>query len=522
MFFPLGQLFFVFLHLLQAVVVFLEPGVVLLFYGLQLRQRLIRLLLGDEPAVKALLNRAFSGIQHGLVAVQLGFRAVQLFLGGRKLLLARIYLPLAFLHLEAIIVLLVGKLLHPVPPSLPAGVVVRQALLIGLAALLQTPLSIDDLLAALLQLSFPVGDLPPGVLQLGGRLLKPAVAFRLALFILLPGVVQLFVGLGHHLVVPHHHLGFPQGLQRVRHRLDGILIGLGEGLLFLGLLHRHKSVGIYLQAETVLHGISDQIDLAVPDIAGFPLDGHVIGACDHAHHRKGIHGQGAAEVRVVGGKTDGIPDGNRIAAHDSFLHHAFPRLFWQAALYQLHPIQIGLLLPAEGEAVDTGQQGAVPLRNQQRIRRIGGHDVRDSRRVPDDGDVLLGQTHGGKHSDIHQVGFIVVPVGGYPHIRGGGQKSRKEPDTQRGNGENRQKPADALPDLPKNHLCVGFLHSYHSILSTGVGSVFSSEETTVPLLIWITRSAIAVSAWLWVITITVRPVFRQVSCSSFSTALPVL
>ena len=95
------------------------------------------------------------------------------------------------------------------------------------------------------------------------------------------------------LTASHISFGTVSYTHLVRHRLDGILIGLGEGLLFLGLLHRHKSVGIYLQAETVLHGISDQIDLAVPDIAGFPLDGHVIGACDHAHHRKGIHGQGA-------------------------------------------------------------------------------------------------------------------------------------------------------------------------------------------------------------------------------------
>ena len=66
------------------------------------------------------------------------------------------------------------------------------------------------------------------------------------------------------------------------------------------------------------------------------------------------------------------------------------------------------------------------------------------------------------------------------------------------------------------------LRIYHSILSTGVGAGFVSTAVTVPLLMWMTRSAIAVSAELCVMTMTVRPVLRQVSCKSFSTCLPVL
>ena len=58
--------------------------------------------------------------------------------------------------------------------------------------------------------------------------------------------------------------------------------------------------------------------------------------------------------------------------------------------------------------------------------------------------------------------------------------------------------------------------------STGVGSGFVSLESTVPFLMRMTRSAMAVRAWLWVMTMTVRPVFRQVSCSSWRMVLPVL
>ena len=58
--------------------------------------------------------------------------------------------------------------------------------------------------------------------------------------------------------------------------------------------------------------------------------------------------------------------------------------------------------------------------------------------------------------------------------------------------------------------------------STGVGEGFTSLEMAFPLLMRMIRSAMPVKALLWVMTSTVRPVFRQVSCKSPSTALPVL
>ena len=62
---------------------------------------------------------------------------------------------------------------------------------------------------------------------------------------------------------------------------------------------------------------------------------------------------------------------------------------------------------------------------------------------------------------------------------------------------------------------------YHSISSTGVGLGFSVISATVPFLMRITRSAMGVRALLWVMTMTVTPPLRQLSCKSFKTALPV-
>ena len=72
--------------------------------------------------------------------------------------------------------------------------------------------------------------------------------------------------------------------------------------------------------------------------------------------------------------------------------------------------------------------------------------------------------------------------------------------------------------------CLTSIHSilYHSICSTGTICSFLRISVTVPFFTVIIRSAIAVIAWLCVITTTVTPFLRQVSCSSFSTALPVL
>ena len=66
------------------------------------------------------------------------------------------------------------------------------------------------------------------------------------------------------------------------------------------------------------------------------------------------------------------------------------------------------------------------------------------------------------------------------------------------------------------------LSVYHSRVSAETGFGFRCISTTLPLLMRIILSAMAAKDWLWVITTTVRPVSRQVSCRSFRITLPVL
>ena len=75
--------------------------------------------------------------------------------------------------------------------------------------------------------------------------------------------------------------------------------------------------------------------------------------------------------------------------------------------------------------------------------------------------------------------------------------------------------------VPSPFLCVFIRCGYHSMFSTGVGLLLYSSWATVPFFICITWSAMGVRALLWVMTTTVTPFWRQVSCKSFSMDLPV-
>ena len=97
----------------------------------------------------------------------------------------------------------------------------------------------------------------------------------------------------------------------------------------------------------------------------------------------------------------------------------------------------------------------------------------------------------------------------------------KESHTYKHNTKNRYESAEAFFNFPEGIFYQCFLH-YHSILSTGIGFSLISISDISPFFTFITLSPIAVSARLWVITITVTFLSRQVSYRSFKIDLPVL
>ena len=78
-----------------------------------------------------------------------------------------------------------------------------------------------------------------------------------------------------------------------------------------------------------------------------------------------------------------------------------------------------------------------------------------------------------------------------------------------------------LESPERGRFAAAFARLYHSMSETSAGDALVSMEETCPFLMWMTRSAICVSAELCVMTMTVFFSLRQTSCKSFKMDLPV-
>ena len=134
--------------------------------------------------------------------------------------------------------------------------------------------------------------------------------------------------------------------------------------------------------------------------------------------------------------------------------------------------------------------------------------------------VLPGEPQRGDQLEIKQGLLVQVFLARSHHVRLADAQSGEESHAQSHNGQDRQIAAHALADLPQGGSKQRLNH--HSISSTGTGWSLTSWEVTVPFFTWITRSAMAVRALLWVMMMTVMPFFRLMSWSSLRMDLPVL
>ena len=138
-------------------------------------------------------------------------------------------------------------------------------------------------------------------------------------------------------------------------------------------------------------------------------------------------------------------------------------------------------------------------------------------------DVCLGQAQGGKHPQVKDVLPGKVFISGQPHTWGKAHQAGQHHDPQQHDAKQGDEAAEIAFEIPQDIFAITFCHdAHHSICSTGTGCLLTSLERIWPLRTWMTRSAMAVRAELWVMTITVWPVVRQVFCKRASTDLPVL
>ena len=138
---------------------------------------------------------------------------------------------------------------------------------------------------------------------------------------------------------------------------------------------------------------------------------------------------------------------------------------------------------------------------------------------PDRFDFSLGVAEGGNDLIIVERRPVKIGVRSLHDCIARHPEAGKEACTEQNDTEDRKITTGRPEDLPD--VIFSDRRSYHSISSIGTGCGLISMPLTVPFLIWTTRSAMAVSALLWVMIMTVIPVFLPVSDRSFRMALPV-
>ena len=466
----------------QAVLVLLFAVLVLGQAALILGQAVLVLLLGVLQLGAALVQQALAVGQLRLAALVFGLGVQQ-------------RLP-AFLHLG----LTVGDQLFVV-------LYLGQAVGVVLLAVQILLLAVGQLLAAVRQFLGGVGQL--------------LVGLGLAVVIFLPAVVDLGLGLAHHLVVTGLAAHLIDGLHPVGHRIHQRAVLVVKAVQAGGALHRQIGFGVIVGGKRCVRHVQNHLHGAAAHAGRLPLKRKIVGIVHDAHHGEGGLVHGVAQIFVVRVQRQRVAD--VVAAVQRVhagLHHTLVGVLRPAAVGQGQPVDDVLPFRVGGQGVHTADQLAAVLLHQQ----VGGfaalhlcHAVHLLQRRH----VVLGQAQGGHHTQVKQVAAVQVLLHGILHVRGGGQQPCQEAHTQRHNGKNGDEPAFASLEGAQNIFLVTVCH-YHSILSTGVGSGFVLISMTRPLLMRMTRSAMAARALLWVMTMTVRPFCRQVFCKSSNTCLPVL
>ena len=359
-------------------------------------------------------------------------------------------------------------------------------------------------------LRLAVGQLPVGVVQLLFRV-RPLTA------VLVPAVGQLdlrvlnlFHGVGIDRVVPQVRPLIDSRLNARREGVDLrlIRIGIGVGRVF----HGQENLVIRLKVKSVLRNVYVPGHTAAADGAGAALKVEVVGGVDQPHDRIFPAVQQLPGVLVViGGYGQRAPQ--VLLAKAAQVGQTLARRLRHPACQELGHVDA----LRQGVGLDDQLLPLVHLRQKVRVYRAPG--LSNALQTGKTGHVLLGKAQGGQQPEVKEplLRQIADPRGGHGGLAGA--QPREKAHAQEYNGQDRQVAAQTLPDLPQGALQQRL---YHSSASTGTGAALISSLVTEPFFTWITRSAMAVRALLWVMMITVMPCRRLMSCRSCKMALPVV
>ena len=142
--------------------------------------------------------------------------------------------------------------------------------------------------------------------------------------------------------------------------------------------------------------------------------------------------------------------------------------------------------------------------------------------------IFVSQSQCGDDPQVHKVLLVVIHIKRVLHVRRRHAQPGQKPYRKKVHYQEGEELLLRVKDLP-DRICQKpvpcahptSLSDHHSICSTGTGSSLISSLSTFPFRMWITLSAIGVSARLCVMTMTVIPFSLQVFCRSARICLPV-
>ena len=380
--------------------------------------------------------------------------------------------------------------------------VLGQPLVVRRPGVGQVGLALPQLGQGVVQLALGVGGLPrqgvlpvvvvrPAVVQLPSAVLEllPGVGqllFRIRPGVLefIPGVVQLGLGVPDELVIPGLGPLLGQGVQAVHQLLEPVLVLVPVGVQAGQPLPGEVGAGVVLKGEILPRYVNKGVHRAAAQGGGPPVQGHIQGGIHHP--RDGIDGVGQIPLAVLlQGELQLVPYLKAQLHQQQALGDALVRRLGQAALLHLQQVE-PLRQGAHADDAVHGHRVQVPAA----LHRLNALRPGQGLQIP------VGQPQGGQDVAVHQMGAVVVVVGGVLHVRRGGAQAGQEGHRQRRQHQNGQKAVHGAPDLPDGVGAQVVFVGYHSISSTGVGWALRSTAATRPLLMWITLSAMGVRAVL--------------------------
>ena len=374
--------------------------------------------------------------------------------------------------------------------------------------------AVNQLFAVFLQLLF-------SVFQLLFRIRQLLLRVRLSVFILLYAI-QVFL-----IAIVVFLLGFLLNVQKTlltqlfRLRLQPVRFRIQKVVIFIGVdsvasIQPQMDLRVIIVVQRRLRHEEIILQRTAANRGCAPVHIHVQGRRHIAHNGKGLlHHlfQGVGVVAVCNG--DFGPQYAVIIAETVGKAFVIPLRHPPAPESHLvHTLRDGV------EPIHRLLIAALPIGNQVDI--IDALSVGNTLQVRELPYIFVGPPVVADHPQVKHILLIHEDLARSHHVRFGHQKTYEQASAQGDNQGNGQISTEGFDYGLAQIFAHGVpAHDYHSISEMFWGCSFIVTDATVPFFTRITRSAMAVKAPLWVIMITVIPVFRPVSCKSCKMALPV-